>query len=107
MPKSDGSATKASAVSWCNGEIRSREDGAPSVASISFHLGTGVFDGMMAYWNRDHYYILRAEDHLDRFRRGAACMGLPVPWSIAQLLAGIHELLALEPKGTQYVRPIA
>lgn len=107
MPKSDGSATKASAVSWCNGEIRSREDGAPSVASISFHLGTGVFDGMMAYWNRDHYYIHRAEDHLVRFRLGAGRMGLNIPWSVGEMLIGIEGLLGHEPKGTQYIRPIA
>src|ERR1700730_16561015 len=56
----------ASEFAWCNGEIKNREAGAPSVASISFHLGTGVFDGMMAYWNRDHYYIHRAEAHLVR-----------------------------------------
>jgi branched-chain amino acid aminotransferase len=99
--------TQVSTYSWSNGEIKDREKGAPSVASISFHLGTGVFDGMMAYWNRDHYHVLRAEEHLDRFRRGAACMGLPIPWSTAQLLSGINELLALEPRGTQYVRPIA
>jgi len=99
--------TQVSTYSWSNGEIKDREKGAPSVASISFHLGTGVFDGMMAYWNRDHYHVLRAEEHLDRFRRGAACMGLPIPWSTAQLMSGINELLALEPRGTQYVRPIA
>jgi len=99
--------TQVSTYSWSNGEIKDRERGAPSVASISFHLGTGVFDGMMAYWNRDHYYIHRAEEHLDRFRRGAACMGLAFSWSTAELLAGIAELLRLEPKGTQYVRPIA
>lgn len=99
--------TQVSTYSWSNGEIKDREGGAPSVASISFHLGTGVFDGMMAYWNRDHYYIHRAEEHLDRFRRGAACMGLAFSWSTTELLAGIAELLRLEPKGTQYVRPIA
>ncbi len=99
--------TDVSTYSWSNGDIKEREKGAPSVASISFHLGTGVFDGMMAYWNRDHYYIHRAEEHLVRFRRGAACMGLVFPWSVAQLLTGITELLKLEPKGTQYVRPIA
>jgi len=99
--------TKASTHCWSNGEIKDREQGAPSVASISFHLGTGVFDGIMAYWNRDHYYIHRAEDHLIRFRRGAACMGLIVPWSVEDLLAGITELLKHEPQGTQYIRPIA
>jgi branched-chain amino acid aminotransferase len=99
--------TRASAHCWYNGEIKDREEGAPSVASISFHLGTGVFDGIMAYWNRDHYYLHRAEDHLDRFRRGAACMGLVFDWSIDELLAGIVELLKHEPDGTQYIRPIS
>jgi branched-chain amino acid aminotransferase len=99
--------TQVSTYSWCNGDIKEREKGAPSVASISFHLGTGVFDGMMAYWNRDHYYIHRGEEHLVRFRRGAACMGLVFPWSVEELLAGITELLKLEPNGTQYIRPIA
>jgi branched-chain amino acid aminotransferase len=99
--------THVSTYSWSNGEIKDRERGAPSVASISFHLGTGVFDGMMAYWNRDHYYLHRAEEHLFRFRQGAACMGLAFTWSIPQLMAGITDLLEMEPKGTQYVRPIA
>ena len=42
--------TQASTHCWSNGQIKAREEGAPSVASISFHLGTGVFDGIMAYW---------------------------------------------------------
>jgi branched-chain amino acid aminotransferase len=99
--------THASKYAWCNGEIREREEGAPSVASISFHLGTGVFDGMMAYWNRDHYYIHRAEEHVIRFRNGASRMGLSIVWSVKEMLEGISELLKLEPNGTQYIRPIA
>lgn len=99
--------THASEHCWCNGQIKRREEGAPSVASVSFHLGTGVFDGLMAYWNRDHYYIHRLEEHLVRFREGAACMGLALPWSVEELMAGILELLKHEPEGTQYIRPIA
>ncbi len=99
--------TQASTYSWGNGQIKEREKGAPSVASISFHLGTGVFDGMMAYWNRDHYYIHRAEEHLVRFRHGAARMGLFISWSVEELAAGIINLLKHEPSGTQYIRPIA
>jgi branched-chain amino acid aminotransferase len=98
---------QVSAHCWHNGQIKEREKGAPSVASISFHLGTGVFDGIMAYWNRDHYYMHRAEEHLFRFRHGAACMGLIFSWSVEELLAGIMELLKHEPEGTQYIRPIA
>lgn len=99
--------TRASEYAWSNGSIDHRESGAPSIASISLHLGTGVFDGLMAYWNRDHYYIHRGEQHLARFREGAERMGMAVPWTVAELMSGIHELLELEPKETQYVRPIA
>jgi branched-chain amino acid aminotransferase len=99
--------TEASTSSWFNGRIGSLEQGAPSVASISFHLGTGVFDGMMAYWNEDHYYLHRVEEHLVRFREGAARLGLTLPWTVEELAQGIDELLAQEPKGTQYIRPIA
>jgi branched-chain amino acid aminotransferase len=99
--------TQASRYAWCNGEVEEREAGAPSIASISFHLGIGVFDGMMAYWNRDHYYVHRAEEHLHRFRHGAERMGMKIPWSVEEMRAGIDALLTSEPKGTQYVRPIA
>lgn len=99
--------TRASEFAWSNGAITPRESGAPSVASISFHLGTGVFDGLMAYWNRDHYYIHRGEQHMVRFREGAARMGMPIPWSVDQLMSGIEALLAREPNETQYIRPIA
>lgn len=102
-----GPTTQASKFAWFNGEITERENGAPSIASISFHLGTGVFDGLMAYWNRDHYYLHRAEDHLERFRTGARRMALAIPWSVNEMLTAIDELLSHEPPGTQYVRPIA
>ena len=99
--------TVASRYAWHNGTIGEREAGAPSVASISFHLGTGVFDGLMAYWNGDHYYLHHVEDHLVRFRAGSRRLGLNFDWTVEQLLAGIDELLRLEPTGTQYIRPIA
>jgi branched-chain amino acid aminotransferase len=98
---------KYSAYAWCNGQISNREELAPSVASASFHLGTSVFDGMMAYWNRDHYYIHHAEAHLVRFREGAKRMGLSFSWSIEDMFAGVRDLLSHEPIGTKYVRPIA
>jgi branched-chain amino acid aminotransferase len=62
---------------------------------------------MMAYWNRDHYHIFEAQAHFSRFIEGAARMGMQFPWSADQMLAGVESILALEPMGTQYIRPIA
>lgn len=97
----------ASKWAWFDGKIVPRETGAPSVASINFHLGTSVFDGFMAYWNEDHYYIHYGRAHLERFRIGAERMGLVIPWSVDVMIEGVNELLQLEPQATQYVRPIA
>jgi branched-chain amino acid aminotransferase len=99
--------TLASAHCWFNGILGDREIGSPSIASVNFHLGTSVFDGMMAYWNRDHYYLHKGQEHIRRFQHGCARMGLGFEWSCDELLAGIYDLLKCEAVGTQYVRPIA
>lgn len=94
------------AIAWHNGKLVEREQAAPSIASHSLHLGVGVFDGIMAYWNQDHYYIHRLEAHLDRLRHGATQMGLEFSWSNAQLKSGLLALLeAIQPKN-YYIRPI-
>lgn len=99
--------TSNSGDAWLNGRLVRREETAPSISSISLHMGTGVFDGLMAYWNEDHFYLHQSREHLERFKLGAARMGLEFPWSPAELHEGIRELLATEPRQTHYVRPIA
>jgi branched-chain amino acid aminotransferase len=92
---------------WVDGRVVAREAAAPSVASSSFHMGTGVFDGLMAYWNEDHWHLHLADEHLERFVAGCERMRLSFPWSAADLKAGVRELLDTCAETTQYVRPIA
>lgn len=92
---------------WVDGQVVAREVAAPSVASSSFHMGTGVFDGLMAYWNEDHWHLHLADQHLERFVAGCEKMRLPFPWSAAELEKGVRELLDGCPETTHYVRPIA
>jgi branched-chain amino acid aminotransferase len=92
---------------WANGAIIERERAAPSVASSSFHMGTGVFDGLMAYWNDDHWYLHLSQEHLERFVAGCTKMRLPFEWSVDDMEAGIYELLDTCARTTQYIRPIA
>jgi branched-chain amino acid aminotransferase len=94
-------------LAWVDGELVPREQGAPSLASSTFHMGTGVFDGLMAYWNDDHYHLHRADEHLQRFKTGAERMDLPFPWTTEQLEEGVRALLDTCPRRTHYIRPIA
>jgi branched-chain amino acid aminotransferase len=94
------------AIAWHNGRLVEREQAAPSIASHSLHLGVGVFDGIMAYWNGDRYYIHRLEAHLDRLRNGSTQMGLGFSWSNEDLKSGLLSLLNEIPANNYYIRPI-
>jgi branched-chain amino acid aminotransferase len=91
---------------WHNGSVVERFAASPSIASFSFHTGAAVFDGIMAYWNRNHYYLLEEESHFDRLRRGAFHMGMPIPWTTPELVHATHDILRGEPARTYYIRPI-
>ncbi|MEH2206888.1 MAG: aminotransferase class IV [Nostoc sp.] len=97
---------EATPIVWHNGKIVPREQADPSIASHSLHLGIGVFDGITAYWNGDHYYIHRLIQHLERLHNGSNKIGLYYSWSIETLAAGIEELLEQLPPTTYYIRPI-
>jgi branched-chain amino acid aminotransferase len=97
---------EAAAIAWHNGKLVEREQAAPSIASHSLHLGVGVFDGIMAYWNGDHYYIHRLEAHLARLRHGSTQMGLEFSWSNHDLKVGLLSLLDEIPATNYYIRPI-
>lgn len=98
---------KASEFAWFNGAVVPRDNANPSVASNTLHLGIAVFDGLMAYWNDDHWYLHRPAEHLCRFVDGAKRMDLLLPWSAAEIQDGISKLLTTLPARTHYIRPIA
>jgi branched-chain amino acid aminotransferase len=96
-----------SSLAWFNGVLVPTEQANPSVASNTLHLGISVFDGIMAYWNRDHWYVHWLDAHLERFCASSTRMGLNTPWTPAALAEGIAQLLETVPKRTHYLRPIA
>jgi branched-chain amino acid aminotransferase len=98
---------RASQQAWFNGTVGETAKADPSVASNTLHLGIAVFDGIMAYRNGSRWYVHRRDEHLDRFLTGSARMELDVPWQLADLTAGIDELLDTLPPRTHYLRPIA
>lgn len=91
---------------WFNGQVVPREQANPSVASYSLHLGIGVFDGIRAFWNTDHYYIHALQEHLTRLRDNAATLEMIVPFSIQRLELAVNDLLKSLPPADYYLRPI-
>lgn len=97
----------ARALAWLDGRLVPREDAAPSVASSNLHLGTSVFDGLMAYWNGDGHHLHEVAAHAERFCAGARRMRLPIAWGPEEVAAGVRALVAELPGEDHYIRPIA
>jgi branched-chain amino acid aminotransferase len=75
----------------------------------ALHYGTGVFEGIRAYWNPKHeqLYLLQAAPHYERMRRSANVMRMSLPYSTEELVNFTLDLLRRnEFKSDVYVRPL-
>jgi len=76
--------------SWVffNGDFRRYQDAKIGLMTHALHYGTGVFEGIRAYWN-DHkgqLFLLAATEHYDRLRRSGRIMKLTLPYSTEELV---------------------
>jgi branched-chain amino acid aminotransferase len=91
---------------WHNGELVAWEDAKVHVLTHGLHYGTGVFEGIRAYETAQGPAIFRNVDHLDRLFKSAELYYMPIPYTLAELRAATHELLAANDLRECYVRPI-
>ncbi len=80
----------ASGLAYVGGQIVPLDQATVPVTDRGFLLADSVFDTVRTYGGRP----LLLGEHLDRLRRSAQELFLPVPWSDAELSAAIDGLLA-------------
>jgi branched-chain amino acid aminotransferase len=81
-----------------------------SVMTHAFNYGTGVFEGIRAYWNteEEQLYGLHLHEHYSRLLRSAKIMRITVPFTADELVATTVELLRkCGYREDAYVRPVA
>ena len=91
------------------GEFARYNDVKLGLMTHALHYGTGVFEGIRAYWNPKHeqLYLLQAAPHYDRMHRSANVMRMKLPHSTEELVNFTLELLRRnEFKSDVYVRPL-
>jgi branched-chain amino acid aminotransferase len=79
------------------------------IQTHALHNGTGVIEGIRAYWNPDRrqLYLLEGLAHYQRFHRSARIVRMAVPEPAEQLVAVTKELLRLNHcREDTYIRPI-
>ena len=91
---------------WQNGELVAWEDAKVHVLTHGLHYGTGVFEGIRAYDTPRGTAIFRHHDHLQRLFNSAELYYMPIPYTLEELLAATHELIAANELRECYIRPI-
>jgi branched-chain amino acid aminotransferase len=94
-------------VIWHNGELVAWEDAKVHVLTHGLHYGTGVFEGIRCYDTDRGPGVFRLHDHLDRLFKSAELYYMPIPYTLQELRAATHELIAANELRECYIRPIA
>jgi branched-chain amino acid aminotransferase len=91
---------------WHNGELVAWEDAKVHVLTHGLHYGTGVFEGERCYDTARGPAIFRHRDHLQRLFQSSELYYMPIPYTLDELRAATHELIAANELRECYIRPI-
>jgi branched-chain amino acid aminotransferase len=91
---------------WMDGELVPWESATVHVLSHGLHYGTGAFEGIRAYETSDGPAVFRLTDHMDRLRRSAKALGIPLPYEVEELVEHAKEVLRVNELRSGYIRPI-
>jgi branched-chain amino acid aminotransferase len=92
------------------GEIVPYEDAKISVMTHALNYGTGVFEGIRAYWSEENedLYLVLVREHYRRFLKNTRMLFIDVPYSVDELTAITIELLRKHAyRQDVYIRPLA
>ncbi len=92
---------------WMNGELVDWADARIHVGAHGLHYGSGVFEGIRAYETPKGSAVFRLTDHLRRFENSARLLQMDLGYSLEELRAACHELIAANGLPECYLRPIA
>jgi len=92
-----------------DGEFGRYHDVHLGLMTHALHYGTGVFEGIRAYWNskQEQLHLLQAPAHFDRMRKNVRIMRMEIPHTTEELVDITVELLRRNQfKADTYIRPL-
>jgi branched-chain amino acid aminotransferase len=94
---------------WFDGRVCQYHEARIGLLTHGLNYGTGVFEGIRAYWNaqREQLYTLRMPEHFDRMRVNARVLQMEVPLTTSELCGITTELLRRNRyREDVYIRPL-
>ena len=92
---------------WMNGELVDWADAKIHVGTHGLHYGSGVFEGIRAYETPKGTAVFRLTEHMKRLANSARLLYMELPFSVDELTAASHDLIAANGLPECYLRPIA
>jgi len=92
---------------WMNGEMVPWDQAQIHILTHSLHYGMGVFEGIRAYETADGPGVFRLTDHMVRLHQSAQIMGMPLTYSVEELVAATKAVVKASGLPSCYIRPIA
>ena len=98
---------KATEKIWHNGTLIPWNEAKIHVLSHVLHYGSSVFEGIRCYKTPAGPAIFRGPEHMRRLLDSAKIYRMAVPFTVDQLVAGMHQVVAANKMESCYVRPLA
>ncbi len=98
---------KATEKIWHNGKLINWNDAKIHVLAHVLHYGSSVFEGIRCYATPAGPAIFRGQEHMRRLLDSAKIYRMAVPYTLDQLVAGMHVLVRANKMDSCYVRPFA
>jgi len=95
---------------YFEGQIVPLEEAKVSIATHALNYGTGVFEGVRAYWNQAHQelYVLKGPEHYVRMLQSCRIMKIQLQESVEQMMEATTEILRRSQyREDVYIRPLA
>lgn len=92
---------------WMNGSLVDWADANVHILTHTLHYGMGVFEGIRAYETADGPAVFRLTEHIERLHNSAKILGMPMPYSVDDLITATKETVASTGLDSCYIRPIA
>jgi branched-chain amino acid aminotransferase len=92
---------------WMNGSLVDWDAARVHVLTHTLHYGTGVFEGIRAYETSRGPAVFRLTDHMRRLDNSARILGMPMPYSVDELVEAVKATVRSTGLPSCYVRPLA
>ncbi|MCL1692238.1 MAG: branched-chain amino acid transaminase [Actinomycetia bacterium] len=91
---------------WMDGEFVDWDDATIHVLSHGLHYGTGAFEGIRAYETDRGPAVFRLTEHIERLARSCKALGIPIEWSVDEIVKASKELFSANGLISGYIRPL-